>query len=103
MTNQGIMKAADLHGNCRLCTPDGGQVTIIGIWDTPGGDIYNLELMPQNAQQPPDEGCTMFAEGVLVGDNMMQGAVGIVREELPKVNRDRGETEKKRALWEAMK
>ncbi len=103
VTNQGIMKAADLHGNCRLCTPDGGQVTIIGIWDTPGGDIYNLELMPQNAQQPPDEGCTMFAEGVLVGDNMMQGTLGIVREELPKVNPHRGETEKKRALWEAMK
>lgn len=100
VTDRGTMKAVDVHGNCRLCTPDGGHVTIIGIWDTPGGEIYNLVLRPEGAQRPPEGGCTMFAERVLVGDNGMQGALGIVQEEPFTVNPHREETAQKRALWE---
>lgn len=102
VTDQGIMKAVDVHGNCRLCTPDGGHVSIIGIWDTPGGDIYNLVLRPEDAQRPPDGGCTMFAEGILVGDNGMQGALGIVQEERPAVNPHREETARKHELWKEL-
>lgn len=103
VTNLGTMRAVDVHGNCRLRTPDGGFVGIIGIWDCPGGDIYNLVLRPENTQKIPDGGCTMFAERVLVGDNGMQGALGVVKDELPAVNPHREESTRKRALWEGMK
>ena len=100
VTDRGIMRADEVHGNCRLCTPDGGHVGIIGIWDVPGGDIYNLVLQPETVQGTDDEGCTMFAEGVLVGDNNMQGALGVVKAPPISENPHRAESEVKREIWD---
>jgi hypothetical protein len=38
-----------------------------------GGKVYNLALRPQGAQQPPALGASFYADGLLVGDQTMQG------------------------------
>lgn len=99
VTNMGIMKAEDVHGNCRMCTPDNSYVGLIGIWDVPGDKIYNLVLKPEGASDIPENGCTMFAEGILVGDNTMQGYVGKQKtvNEAPNIYLE--ESDMKRRIW----
>lgn len=100
-TDHGEMQASELTGNCRLCTKDGGHVTVIGIWESPGTTIYNLILKPDDSSMKSDDGYTMFAEKVLVGDNERQNKFKRI-EEIPIENPHRKEVEIKRKMWEEM-
>jgi hypothetical protein len=99
VTNKGIMKAINVHGDCRLYTPK-GLISINGIWDVPGGDVYNLTLKPKGADVAPEAGCTMFAGGLMVGDNGMQGTLGKTEKKIQGVNPHIVEADVKRKLWE---
>lgn len=102
LTTKGVLKAIDVHGDCRLITPD-GELGIIGIWDVEGGEIYNLVLASENEADTPSNGLTMFAEHILVGDHNMQGAIAVRVSEPIMNNPHQDECAVKKAIWEKMK
>jgi len=103
VTDKGIMKASEVTGDCRLTDENGGKPELTGIWDVPGGEVYNLELIPKGEKSPREGGCTFFAGGILVGDNNMQAATGASHKRVLLENSPRDSAAVKRALWEAMK
>lgn len=74
VTNQGVVRAEYVQGDYRLEALK-GEVGIIGIWDEqlPSTEVYNLELTPEDGSSC-DDGMTMYAEHLCVGDNRMQNA-----------------------------
>lgn len=71
ITEHGPVKAEALTGADSLTGCDGESLKICGIWEAPGGRVYNLCLQPIG-QAYDEKGTTMFGEGILVGDNNMQ-------------------------------
>ncbi len=96
-TNEGTLTAEQVHGNCRLYGPDGGELVLDGIWDLPGDEVYNLCLEMPGAD---GEGGTFFAEGILVGDNALQGSLAWARSRAALAdNPFRAECEEKARQW----
>lgn len=99
VTSEGLLPAMQVHGDCRLYGPDGDELAMNGIWDVPGGNVYNLVLEPCDGDGGT-KGTTFFAEGILVGDNAMQAMLDW-REERSSVdpNPFAAECALKRDLW----
>jgi hypothetical protein len=102
VTDKGAMRASEVTGNCHFIHQTGEILKLTGIWEVPGDEVYNLELCPQENDPSSKEGCTFFAEGILVGDNNMQALVKAPTNEIFD-NPHRDSAAVKQTLWEAMK
>lgn len=73
MTTKGMVKACDLNGESVLYGENGEELQLDGIWNEKGEyQVYNLCV----------SGGRFYAEGILVGDFIVQGELGSVKQVL---------------------
>lgn len=73
-TNKGVVKARDITGDMKLYDANNQEVSITGIWNSPGEEIYSIVAIRDDAKQ---DGNFFYAQGVKVGDYAIQGRMNM--------------------------